>query len=382
MASNFPSSLDSYATLTDNTDDVLAAHPNDRGDAIENLEAKVGVNSSAVTTSHDYLLTHLPGQVQNWDAGSYEVRSQTFQSDVTTGTAPLIVASTTKVTNLNADLLDGQTDTYYTNASNLASGTVAIARGGTGLSSISAANRVLLSTDGSAFTTGRVDLATTQIQGNLPVGNLNSGTGATSTSFWRGDAIWSRAVVNELFTSSGTFTAPSGVTKVYLSMIAGGGGGGSGTADSGGGGAAGQCVLNYPYTVIAGNNYTVTIGAGGGIGTTGGASVFDTLTLAGGISNGTDVNGGLALSVNGATGVNGGAGGKNTVPIGNGGNGRVSGTIGGGGGGTPFGAGGAGGADGAPGNSAAANTGAGGGGGGSSGQSGGSGGSGICIVMY
>lgn len=49
----------------------------------------------------------------NWDAGSFEVRAQTFQSDVVTGTAPLIVASSTKVTNLNADLLDGQTDTYY-----------------------------------------------------------------------------------------------------------------------------------------------------------------------------------------------------------------------------------------------------------------------------
>jgi len=43
----------------------------------------------------------------NLDIGSYELRAQTLQSDVATGTAPLIVASTTKVTNLNADLLDG-----------------------------------------------------------------------------------------------------------------------------------------------------------------------------------------------------------------------------------------------------------------------------------
>jgi hypothetical protein len=38
----------------------------------------------------------------NWDAGSYEVRAQTFESDVTTGTAPFVVASTTQVDNLNA----------------------------------------------------------------------------------------------------------------------------------------------------------------------------------------------------------------------------------------------------------------------------------------
>lgn len=44
----------------------------------------------------------------NWDAGGFEIRSNTFQSDVATGTAPFTVASTTAVTNLNADQVDGQ----------------------------------------------------------------------------------------------------------------------------------------------------------------------------------------------------------------------------------------------------------------------------------
>jgi len=43
----------------------------------------------------------------NWDAGAFEIRALTFQSDQVTGTAPFIVASTTVVTNLNADTLDG-----------------------------------------------------------------------------------------------------------------------------------------------------------------------------------------------------------------------------------------------------------------------------------
>ena len=43
----------------------------------------------------------------DWDAGSFEVRAQTLESDVATGTAPLTIASTTVSTNLNADMLDG-----------------------------------------------------------------------------------------------------------------------------------------------------------------------------------------------------------------------------------------------------------------------------------
>lgn len=54
----------------------------------------------------------------NWDAGSWQIRAETFQSDVVTGTAPLTVASTTKVTNLNADLLDDQTGSYYLDSAN------------------------------------------------------------------------------------------------------------------------------------------------------------------------------------------------------------------------------------------------------------------------
>jgi len=45
----------------------------------------------------------------NVDFGAYEVRAQTFESDVSTGTAPLVIASTTNVANLNASSLGGAT---------------------------------------------------------------------------------------------------------------------------------------------------------------------------------------------------------------------------------------------------------------------------------
>lgn len=52
-------------------------------------------------------------------------------------------------------------------------------------------------------TVGQVSLAT-QVTGNLPVANLNGGSGATSSTFWRGDGTWGVASVTGL--TSGTYT--------------------------------------------------------------------------------------------------------------------------------------------------------------------------------
>jgi len=64
--------------------------------------------------------------------GRGSTTGNTITSTVSTGTAPFVIASTTLVGNLNSDLLDGQEGSYYTNASNLASGTVPTARLGSG----------------------------------------------------------------------------------------------------------------------------------------------------------------------------------------------------------------------------------------------------------
>lgn len=49
----------------------------------------------------------------DWNVGLWKITANQFESVVVTGTAPLIVASTTVVANLNADLLDGQEGSYY-----------------------------------------------------------------------------------------------------------------------------------------------------------------------------------------------------------------------------------------------------------------------------
>jgi hypothetical protein len=53
------------------------------------------------------------GLSSDWDAGPHKITAETLESDVTTGTAPLTVASTTLVSNLNVDKLDNQDGSYY-----------------------------------------------------------------------------------------------------------------------------------------------------------------------------------------------------------------------------------------------------------------------------
>jgi hypothetical protein len=49
----------------------------------------------------------------NWSAGDFQIIARNFQSSVGVGTAPMVVASTTKVSNFNADKVDDQEGSYY-----------------------------------------------------------------------------------------------------------------------------------------------------------------------------------------------------------------------------------------------------------------------------
>jgi len=55
-STDFPTALDSLGSVTDAVDDVDDDHINDLRRAVEALETKVGIDSSAVTTSLDYLV--------------------------------------------------------------------------------------------------------------------------------------------------------------------------------------------------------------------------------------------------------------------------------------------------------------------------------------
>ena len=189
---------------------------------------------------------------------------------------------------------------------------------------------------------------------------------------------WINASRTQIFTSSGSFTAPTGVTKVYLTMCGAGGGGktSAGGGNGGGGGSAGGAIVNYPFTVTPGNSYTVTINAGGSAGASGGTTVFDSITMPGGLSGVAGSTGGASVTCsNGAQPCSFSSAGSAGLGDGSGGAGGNS-LVGAGGTATATGTGGA------AGNNAAANTCGGGGGGQANGGTGGTGGSGIVIVQY
>ena len=115
---------------------------------------------------------------------------------------------------------------------------------------------------------------------------IDAASNTTSRSF----SITINGATSESFTSSGTFSVPSGISAVDVLVVAGGGGGGDRHA---GGGGAGGLIFVPQYPVTPGGTVSVTVGCGGsggdpaalsppGRGGTGQDSVFGTLTAKGG----------------------------------------------------------------------------------------------------
>jgi hypothetical protein len=127
-------------------------------------------------------------------------------------------------------------------------------------------------TTGLGAAQGGTGLTSAGTAGNVLTSNGSAWVSQAAASGYAGPGA-------QVFTSDGTFTIPSGITKLKATIVGGGGGSGRGNGAPSGGGGGGGTAIKYLTSLTPGNTISVTVGSGGtgrtgsnGNGTTGGTS--------------------------------------------------------------------------------------------------------------
>ena len=196
----------------------------------------------------------------------------------------------------------GFTPSTATSGAVTLAGTLAVANGGTGQTSYTNGQLLIGNTTGNTLTkatlTAGTGVTVTNSTGSITVTNsgvtsnvagtgisVSGATGAVTvtnsgvTSIVAGTGISVSGATGAVtvsasgggfsamtvYTSSSTFTIPTGKTTLKITVVGGGGGGAAGHdyGTGGGGGGGGGASIAYFTSVTPGNTLTVTIGAGG-----------------------------------------------------------------------------------------------------------------------